>query len=73
MANTMRITHRVVNTKKHTTGFVLTGGKEVTRYQAVQLARKGLIKNVRVVRSNNKSYLMGDSTSLYSLPVRVEA
>ena len=73
MANTMRVTHRVVNVKRHTTGFVLTGGKQVTRYQAVQLARKGLIRNVRVVKSNNRAYLTGESTSLYALPVKVEA
>lgn len=69
----VRITRRLVNVRRHTKGFVLTGGKSVTRNQAVKMARKGLIRDVRVVRANHRDYLMGTGTSLYSLPVSVDA
>jgi hypothetical protein len=69
MANT-RITRRLVNSKRHTVGFVLTGGKQVTRSQAIQLASGGNIAGVRVVNGSQGRYLQSTgNTGLYELPI----
>ncbi len=68
MANT-RITRRLVNTKKHTIGFVLTGGKQVSRSQAIQMASGGHIAGVRIVNGSQGRYLQSTgNTGLYELP-----
>lgn len=44
----MRITRRIVNSKRHTIGYVV-GGQEQTIDNAAALARRGMISGVRVV------------------------
>jgi len=66
------ITKRIVNTKRHTVGFILSGRERVTRAQAVRLARQSAIRGVRVVRSSQGTYLQSTtSNSLYDLPETV--
>lgn len=73
MANT-RITRRLVNTKRHTVGFVLTGGKQVSRSKAIQMASGGHIAGVRVVNGSQGRYLQSTgNTGLYELPVAQQA
>ena len=43
-----RATRRIVNTKRHTTGYVV-GGEQLSVAQARTMARRGQIANVRVV------------------------
>ena len=70
MARKLRITRRMTDVKKHTTGFVLTGGREVTRHQAVQMANRGQISGVRVIKSASGPYLQSTSNrNLYDLPI----
>lgn len=70
MANTTRITRRLVNSKRHTVGFVLTGGQQVSRSQAIQMASSGQIVGVRVVNGSQGRYLQATgNTSLYELPI----
>lgn len=69
MTNT-RITHRIVNSKRHTLGFVLTGGRQITRSQAIDLASKGKITGVRVSRGSQGRYIQSTSDrNLYDLPI----
>lgn len=66
---TLTISKRVVNSKKHTVGFVLNGNQRVTRSRAVQMARRSQIGGVRVVSSSQGTYLQSTtSRNLYSLP-----
>ena len=72
MART-RINRRLVNSKRHTTGFVITGNRRITRSEAVRMAKQNQIAGVRVVRGADGPYLMSTGKrSLYSLPVAVE-
>lgn len=67
---TQRITRRVVNTKRHTVGFLLNGSTYVTRSQAVNMARSSRISGVRVVRGSQGTYLQSTtSRNLYDLPM----
>lgn len=73
----MKITKRSVNTKRHTTGY-LVGGRWMTRAQAVRLASKGKIDGVRVCSfrgSNDEKYIaaLPGYATLYDLPVRVQS
>jgi hypothetical protein len=62
-----RITKRLVNSKRHTVGFVLTGNRRVTRSQAVRMANQ--LSGVRVVRSQSGRYLQSTTDrNLYDLP-----
>lgn len=61
---------RIINDKRHTVGFVLTGNRRVTRAEAVRLARRSQLSGVRVVNSSQGTYLQSTtSRSLYDLPV----
>ncbi len=67
-----KIKKRITNAKRHTTGFVLSNNKSVTRYEAIRMARKSQIEGVRIVDSRNGAYLQSTGkTSLYNLPVQV--
>mgnify|MGYP000315473356 CR=1 FL=1 len=66
----MVITERLVSPKRHTLGYVISG-KKYTRTQAVKLAQKGKLHGVKVVRNQNKPYLMGVYMPLYELPTRL--
>lgn len=67
----MTITHRVLNTKRHTAGYVISR-KEVARTEAVKLARLGKIKGVRIASGRSGSYLVSTTgSSLYSLPTKL--
>ena len=67
---TQRITRRVVNSKRHTVGFLLNGNTYVTRSQAVNMARSSRISGVRVIRSSQGTYLQSTTgRNLYDLPM----
>ena len=69
MARRPKINKRIVSTKSHTIGYILTGGKEVTRKQAVTMANRGQINGVRVATGPNGSYIQSStSRRLYDLP-----
>lgn len=70
-ANTKRISKRITDVKKHTLGYVLSSGKEVTRAKAVQMATRGLLKGVRLVTgpSGRHQYIQSSGQrGLYELP-----
>jgi hypothetical protein len=69
----LEITERIVSVKRHTQGYSLTNGKELTRLQAIKEARKGRIAGVRVVNGPTGPYLTTISgyDKLYSLPTRI--
>lgn len=70
----MRINRRIVNSQRHTTGFVLSGNRRVSRREAISMARSGKIDGVAVRRGPSGSYLASTgSRSLYSLPITVDA
>jgi uncharacterized pyridoxamine 5'-phosphate oxidase family protein len=69
----MKIQKRIVNSKKHTIGYVIDG-KPLTRNQAVKLAERGKLHNVYI--SNNKGVKHIKATperanNLYDLPTYV--
>lgn len=69
MSNTVSIIKRIVNTKRHTVGFVLSGNRRVSRNEAVRMARSSRIRGVRVISSSQGSYLQSTtSRNLYDLP-----
>jgi hypothetical protein len=49
-----RVSKRVVNSKRHTTHYVI-GGKTVSVSEATTMARKGLLAGVRVVGNHIQS------------------
>lgn len=66
----MMIYKRVVSTKRHTVGYMITGVGEVSRREAVRLTKAGKIKGVRVARGPQGEYIASNtSRNLYSLPV----
>lgn len=66
---TLAITKRVVNRKRHTVGFVLTGNLSVSRKEAISMAKKFAIRGVRVINSSQGSYLQSTTDrNLYDLP-----
>lgn len=68
----MTISKRILNKKRHTVGFVISG-TEYTRAQAIKLARKGEISGVRVAKGPQGPYLVSSTkTSLYSLPTTLQ-
>tara|TARA_B100000614_G_scaffold262915_1_gene301194 strand:- start:20022 stop:20288 length:267 start_codon:yes stop_codon:yes gene_type:complete len=74
MAAKMRINRRIVNSKRHTTGYIVTGGRRITRAQAVRMARKGELSGVRAIQGNGVSYIQSTTNrSLYDLPIEVDA
>lgn len=66
---TARINRRVLNTKRHTIGYVITGNKQVTRSQAVTLAKRGQLSGVRIVNGKTSYLQSTTSRSLQDLPV----
>ncbi len=67
---TVTIRKRIVNTKRHTVGFVLSDNSKISRNKAVQLARRSGIDGVRVVSSSQGTYLQSTtSRNLYELPM----
>jgi hypothetical protein len=65
---------RVVSTKRHTLGYMVTGVGRVSRREAVRLAKAGKIKGVRVYKGPQGEYISSNtSRNLYSLPVVVSS
>jgi hypothetical protein len=63
------IRKRVINSKRHTVGFILSGNKRVSRAEAVRMARRSMIGGVRVVSSSQGTYLQSTTArNLYDLP-----
>jgi len=66
----MMIYKRVVSTKRHTVGYMVTGLGQVSRSEAVRMAKAGKIKGVRVAKGPQGEYITSNtSRNLYSLPV----
>lgn len=71
----MKIQKRRVNTKRHTTGYMV-GGKWRSRKEAVRLAKQGKIDGVSVrLGSRDEEFIssLPNTTPLYDLPVKIEA
>lgn len=68
--STLTVSGRVVNKKRHTVGYVISG-TPVSRAEAIRLANRGWIDGVEVAKSNGKQYIVGKNRSLYDLPIRV--
>lgn len=67
-----RIVRRVTTVKRHTLGYMLTGGKYVSRSQAINLAKSNKISGVRVINRRDGGYLVSTgSKNLYDLPITV--
>jgi hypothetical protein len=69
----MEIIKRIVSSKRHTEGYLLQNGKQLTKLQAIKEARKGRIAGVRIVNGTEGPYLMTTrgNSGLYNLPVRI--
>jgi hypothetical protein len=68
----MKIQGRIVSKKRHTVGYKV-GGRNITRTEAVRLARQGKIEGVTVrTGSKDEMYLASKPghPRLYDLPVR---
>lgn len=66
----LKITERIVDAKRHTVGYVINGS-EVTRTEAIRLAKRGWLRNARVAKGNGGTFIIGESTNLYDLPIRI--
>jgi len=67
----MKITKRIVNTKRHTIGFVINNNKRVSRGEAAKLARRGKIEGVTAKKGLDGWYIASLPNSgnvLYNLP-----
>ena len=65
----LRISRRLVSTKRHTTGYVIDGKKYSVR-EATRLARQGRVSGVRVV--GNHIQALKSRRRLSDLPFIVE-
>ncbi len=69
----MRIYKRVVNPRRHTVGYMVSGHGKVTRKQAVKMAKRGDITGVRVANGKSGKYLVSTTKkTLTDLPVSIE-
>ena len=73
MATTVSISKRVADSKRHTLGYVLRDGREITRSQAVKMAQRNQIKNVRAINGSDGPYIQSveGAKNLYDLPVTI--
>jgi plasmid maintenance system antidote protein VapI len=70
---TARINRRILDTKRHTVGYVITGNKRITRKEAVRLAKRNQISGVRIVNGQTSDYLMSTTKrSLQDLPIVID-
>lgn len=70
----MKIRKRGINTKRHTTHY-LVGGKWMTRSEAVSLAEKGKIEGVIVYQKGRNKYIQAHPdyhTRLSDLPSMIK-
>ena len=67
-SKSMRITKRLVNVRRHTTGYII-GGKRHTVIQASKLAKAGRLPNVQVV--GNHIQAMPGSRRLTDLTMQI--
>lgn len=69
----MNVLKRIVSTKRHTVGYVVSGIGRVSRANAIKLARQAKINGVRVMNGASGPYLVSETNrSLYNLPVVVD-
>lgn len=69
----MNVLKRIVSTKRHTVGYVVSGMGRVSRANAIKLARQSKLNGVRVMNGSSGPYLVSDTNrSLYNLPVVVD-
>jgi hypothetical protein len=72
MNNARTIVKRVINSKRHTVGFVLSGNLRVSRSEAVRMAKASKIRGVRVISGSQGTYLQSiTDRNLYDLPTVV--
>lgn len=64
----MKITRRIISSKQHTVGYVLTNGRQVTRPEAIRLASSGQLNGVRIVRGSPPYLMSTTDRNLYDLP-----
>jgi len=71
----MRITHRIVSVKRHTTGYMVDG-KRMTRGQVVKMARRGNFEGITARKDPWARWYVASNPSreekLYDLPILVE-
>lgn len=67
--NSLKITHRVVNVKRHTLGYVINN-RRYTVNEARRLATNGLLNGVQVVGGHIQA-IPGRRNPLSSLPVQL--
>jgi len=70
----MRVMKRIVNTKRHTLGYIV-GGKKLTRGKAVKLARRNKLEGVTAYKRTPRWCIASRPSSpvkLYDLPIKVE-
>ena len=69
-----RINRRLVSKKRHTLGYIISGGERITREQAVAMANNGQLSGVRVVNGPSSSYIQSTTQrSLRELPITIES
>lgn len=67
-----RINRRIVDAKRHTLGYIITGGVTIDRDRAVQMAERGDLAGVRVINSSQGTYIQSTgSKRLYDLPMDI--
>ena len=65
-----RVTHRICNVRRHTTGFVIDG-KMCRRSTAVKLAQQGKLNGIQAVAGRHIQTLPSRTQKLYDLPEKV--
>ena len=69
----MNVLKRIVSTKRHTVGYLVSGMGRITRTSAVKLARSSRLNGVRIMNGPNGAYLVSNtSRSLYNLPIIID-
>lgn len=66
----LRIEKRLISHRRHAVGYLING-KKYTRRQAIDLAKKGRIADVKVVKGRSYSYLVGCGFKLSDLESEV--
>lgn len=69
----MNVLKRIVSTKRHTVGYIVSGIGRVSRANAIKLARQSKLNGVRVMNGASGPYLVSETErSLYNLPMVVD-
>lgn len=63
-----RIYRRLIDSNHHTVGYIIEGQRRISVDEAVTMARKDMLSNVRVVNGSTRAYIQGVNSSLSDLP-----